>query len=145
MRNLARLVEAGLPAPPPVVLRNHVLVMQFIGTAGVPAPRLKARLHYCFTCAALLLLHRERCSCAVCAAATLHCCAHGCSLACSTCSKPVLFFPTADAVGSWGKLCGTWGLRSVAACCGDVCNGGRGGLGRGLGRTGTRTAIGSAA
>ena len=37
MRNLARLVEAGLPAPPPVVLRNHVLVMQFIGTAGVPA------------------------------------------------------------------------------------------------------------
>ena len=41
MRNLARLVEAGLPAPPPVVLRNHVLVMQFIGSAGVPAPRLK--------------------------------------------------------------------------------------------------------
>ena len=43
MRNLARLVDAGLPAPPPVVLRNHVLVMRFIGTKGVPAPRLKVR------------------------------------------------------------------------------------------------------
>lgn len=43
MRNLARLREAGIFAPEPRVLRAHVLVMDFIGQAGYPAPRLKAR------------------------------------------------------------------------------------------------------
>jgi len=43
MRNLARLREAGIFAPEPRMLRAHVLVMDFIGEAGYPAPRLKAR------------------------------------------------------------------------------------------------------
>ena len=43
MRNLARLREAGIFAPEPRMLRAHVLVMDFIGEAGYPAPRLKVR------------------------------------------------------------------------------------------------------
>lgn len=41
MRNLARLRAAGIRAPAPVLLRMHVLVMEFIGTEGVAAPRLR--------------------------------------------------------------------------------------------------------
>lgn len=41
MRNLTRLVDAGLFSPQPRMLRNHVLVMDFIGSDGVAAPRLK--------------------------------------------------------------------------------------------------------
>jgi RIO kinase 1 len=41
MRNLRRLAAAGIPAPRPVVLKGHVLVMDFVGTGGWPAPRLK--------------------------------------------------------------------------------------------------------
>eukprot|EP00775_Hariotina_reticulata_P007695 gene7695-7894_t len=41
MRNLARLRAAGIPAPAPLLLRLHVLVMDFIGEDGVAAPRLK--------------------------------------------------------------------------------------------------------
>jgi RIO-like serine/threonine protein kinase len=41
MRNLARLRAAGIPAPAPLLLRMHVLVMDFIGDDGVAAPRLK--------------------------------------------------------------------------------------------------------
>jgi serine/threonine-protein kinase RIO1 len=41
MRNLARLRAAGIPAPAPLLLRLHVLVMEFIGDDGVAAPRLK--------------------------------------------------------------------------------------------------------
>lgn len=41
MRNLARLVSAGLPTPPPLILRDHILVMAFVGRDGVAAPRLK--------------------------------------------------------------------------------------------------------
>ncbi|KAF2221707.1 RIO1 family-domain-containing protein [Elsinoe ampelina] len=41
-RNLRRLHEAGIPCPEPVVLKNHVLVMSFIGDKkGWPAPRLR--------------------------------------------------------------------------------------------------------
>ena len=40
-RNLNRLQQAGIPSPKPVILRQHVLVMEFIGTEGVAAPRLK--------------------------------------------------------------------------------------------------------
>jgi serine/threonine-protein kinase RIO1 len=43
MRNLARLREAGIFAPEPRMLRAHVLVMDFLGEGGYPAPRLKAR------------------------------------------------------------------------------------------------------
>uniref|UniRef100_A0A7S2S657 Serine/threonine-protein kinase RIO1 n=2 Tax=Rhizochromulina marina TaxID=1034831 RepID=A0A7S2S657_9STRA len=41
MRNLRRLYAAGIPSPEPVLLKNHILVMQFIGKDGWPAPRLK--------------------------------------------------------------------------------------------------------
>ncbi|KAG8623041.1 hypothetical protein KVT40_008017 [Elsinoe batatas] len=41
-RNLRRLHEAGIPCPEPVFLKNHVLVMSFIGDKkGWPAPRLR--------------------------------------------------------------------------------------------------------
>eukprot|EP01135_Chromosphaera_perkinsii_P008937 Nk52_evm47s1524 gene=Nk52_evmTU47s1524 len=41
MRNLLRLQKAGIPCPEPILLKNHVLVMNFIGKKGWPAPRLK--------------------------------------------------------------------------------------------------------
>jgi len=41
MRNLKRLEAIGIPVPKPVLLRQHVLVMTFIGKNGWPAPRLK--------------------------------------------------------------------------------------------------------
>ncbi|XP_047981935.1 serine/threonine-protein kinase RIO1-like [Salvia hispanica] len=42
MRNLMRLRAAGIRCPVPILLRLHVLVMEFIGKAGWAAPRLKA-------------------------------------------------------------------------------------------------------
>ncbi|XP_074366702.1 uncharacterized protein LOC141707437 [Apium graveolens] len=41
MRNLMRLKDAGIRCPTPIVLRLHVLVMEFIGKSGSPAPCLK--------------------------------------------------------------------------------------------------------
>ncbi|XP_077494501.1 RIO kinase 1 [Amblyomma americanum] len=41
MRNLSRIHAAGLPCPRPIVLRSHVLVMEFVGKDGWPAPKLK--------------------------------------------------------------------------------------------------------
>ena len=41
MRNLVRIHNAGIPSPRPVLLRSHVLVMEFLGQDGWPAPRLK--------------------------------------------------------------------------------------------------------
>ncbi|PIA40202.1 hypothetical protein AQUCO_02500122v1 [Aquilegia coerulea] len=41
MRNLMRLKGAGIRCPTPVLLKNHVLVMEFIGKSGWAAPRLK--------------------------------------------------------------------------------------------------------
>lgn len=41
MRNLTRLHTAGIPCPEPIMLRAHVLVMDFIGDNGWPAPLLK--------------------------------------------------------------------------------------------------------
>lgn len=41
MRNLMRLKAAGLRCPTPILLRLHVLAMEFIGKAGWAAPRLK--------------------------------------------------------------------------------------------------------
>ncbi|EAL67194.1 hypothetical protein DDB_G0280431 [Dictyostelium discoideum AX4] len=40
-RNLTRLKNAGIPCPTPLILRNHILVMTFIGKDGYAAPRLK--------------------------------------------------------------------------------------------------------
>lgn len=42
MRNLRRIYNAGIPAPEPLYLRLHVLVMAFLGDKkGWPAPRLR--------------------------------------------------------------------------------------------------------
>lgn len=41
MRNLTRLMRAGIPCPEPILLRSHVLIMSFLGKDGWAAPRLK--------------------------------------------------------------------------------------------------------
>jgi len=41
MRNLKRLQMAGIPCPAPLLLRQHVLLMTFLGKEGWAAPRLK--------------------------------------------------------------------------------------------------------
>eukprot|EP00095_Tigriopus_kingsejongensis_P011086 snap_masked-scaffold545_size140784-processed-gene-0.12 protein:Tk11086 transcript:snap_masked-scaffold545_size140784-processed-gene-0.12-mRNA-1 annotation:"hypothetical protein DAPPUDRAFT_111070" len=40
MRNLTRLHHAGILCPRPILLRDHVLLMSFLGRDGWPAPRL---------------------------------------------------------------------------------------------------------
>lgn len=41
MRNLLRLSQGGVCAPKPILLRSHILLMDFIGNDGWPAPKLK--------------------------------------------------------------------------------------------------------
>lgn len=41
LRNLIRLHQSGVSAPKPLLLRSHVLLMEFIGTNGWPSPKLK--------------------------------------------------------------------------------------------------------
>jgi RIO kinase 1 len=41
LRNYRRIHQAGIPCPMPVLLKSHVLIMEFIGNAGWPSPRLK--------------------------------------------------------------------------------------------------------
>uniref|UniRef100_A0A2M4ARQ7 Serine/threonine-protein kinase RIO1 n=1 Tax=Anopheles triannulatus TaxID=58253 RepID=A0A2M4ARQ7_9DIPT len=41
MRNLVRMKKCNLPVPEPILLRSHVLLMEFIGCEGWPAPKLK--------------------------------------------------------------------------------------------------------
>ncbi|XP_066598713.1 serine/threonine-protein kinase RIO1 [Prorops nasuta] len=41
LRNLIRLQQAGVNSPKPILLRSHVLLMEFIGTNGWPSPKLK--------------------------------------------------------------------------------------------------------
>lgn len=41
MRNLLRLQQAGVNSPKPIILRKHVLLMDFVGDEGWPAPKLK--------------------------------------------------------------------------------------------------------
>jgi RIO kinase 1 len=41
IRNLRRLQAAGIPCPTPRLLRGHVLMMDFVGDDGWPAPRLR--------------------------------------------------------------------------------------------------------
>ncbi|CAD5206758.1 unnamed protein product [Bursaphelenchus okinawaensis] len=41
MRNLQRMHQAGLPVPKSRLLKSHVLVMDFVGSNGWPAPLLK--------------------------------------------------------------------------------------------------------
>lgn len=40
-RNLHRLHREGIRCPKPIAIKNHVLVMEFIGKDGIAAPRLK--------------------------------------------------------------------------------------------------------
>jgi RIO kinase 1 len=45
MRNYRRLSSAGIKCPVPILLKSHVLIMEFLGQNGWPSPRLKdARL-----------------------------------------------------------------------------------------------------
>jgi RIO kinase 1 len=44
MRNLNRLQQAGIKAPKPIMLKSHVLLMDFIGVKGWPSPKLKDAL-----------------------------------------------------------------------------------------------------
>ena len=41
MRNYKRIYGAGIPTPCPILLKGHVLVMEFLGREGWPSPRLK--------------------------------------------------------------------------------------------------------
>ena len=41
MRNYRRLYAAGIPCPAPILLKSHVLLMEFLGNNGWPSPRLK--------------------------------------------------------------------------------------------------------
>ena len=41
MRNYRRIHQAGIPTPTPILLKSHVLVMEFLGQQGWPSPRLK--------------------------------------------------------------------------------------------------------
>jgi RIO kinase 1 len=41
MRNYRRIWNAGILCPQPVLLKQHVLVMEFLGSDGWPSPRLK--------------------------------------------------------------------------------------------------------
>jgi len=43
MRNLTRLHNGGIPCPEPILLRSHVLLMDFVGSQGWAAPRLQVR------------------------------------------------------------------------------------------------------
>lgn len=41
MRNYRRLYAASIPCPKPILLKSHVLVMEFLGSNGWPSPRIK--------------------------------------------------------------------------------------------------------
>jgi len=41
MRNYKRLFHASIPCPQPILLKSHLLVMEFLGENGWPSPRLK--------------------------------------------------------------------------------------------------------
>jgi RIO kinase 1 len=41
MRNYKRLWEAGIKTPKPLLLKSHVLIMEFLGEQGWPSPRIR--------------------------------------------------------------------------------------------------------
>lgn len=41
VRNLKRLLLAGIPCPKPLIFKNNVILMEFIGTNSLAAPRLR--------------------------------------------------------------------------------------------------------
>ena len=64
-RNLSRLKAAGIRCPQPVHLRMHVLVMEFVGSNAVAAPRLKVSCClpcFCSTCCCGTLSRRPQMS-----------------------------------------------------------------------------------
>lgn len=63
MRNYKRLHDAGIPTPKPELLKNHVLVMEFLGSSGWPSPRIRdarlsdRRMREAYVQCALILRH----------------------------------------------------------------------------------------
>lgn len=47
-RNLRRMHSVGVPCPKPLMLRSHVLVMEFLGYRGAPADKVHAALTLAF-------------------------------------------------------------------------------------------------
>lgn len=41
MRNYRRIYAAGIKCPAPILLKSHVLIMEFLGTNGWPSPRIR--------------------------------------------------------------------------------------------------------
>ncbi len=41
MRNYRRIYAAGIRCPAPILLKSHVLIMEFLGTNGWPSPRIR--------------------------------------------------------------------------------------------------------
>lgn len=56
LRNLARIYKGEVNVPKPILLRSHVLLMEFIGTNGWPSPKLKDVV---LTASKLRKLYRE--------------------------------------------------------------------------------------
>lgn len=44
LHNLTKMEKFGIRVPEPVMLKDHVLVMSFIGKNGVAAPKLKVNM-----------------------------------------------------------------------------------------------------
>jgi len=68
MRNYRRLYAANIPCPQPILLKSHILVMEFLGKDGWPSPRLKdaqlseKRLRQAYVQTILILRHMyQRC------------------------------------------------------------------------------------
>ena len=63
MRNYRRIWNANIPCPQPVLLKQHVLLMEFLGRDGWPSPRLKdaslsdKRLREAYVQCVLILRH----------------------------------------------------------------------------------------
>jgi len=63
MRNYRRIWNANIPCPQPVLLKQHVLIMEFLGRDGWPSPRLKdaslsdKRLREAYVQCVLILRH----------------------------------------------------------------------------------------
>lgn len=68
LRNYKRIYQAGIPAPRPILLKSHILVMEFLGHEGWPSPRLKdanlsdSKLRQAYVQCVLILRHLyQRC------------------------------------------------------------------------------------
>ena len=68
MRNYRRIHSAGIPCPKPILLKGHILIMEFLGEDGWPSPRLKdaqlseKRMRQAYVQTILILRHMfQRC------------------------------------------------------------------------------------